>query len=552
MDNKFKIFCLSYNNEKWVSTHINSILNQTYDNYEVFYLDDCSTDNTLNEVKKLVGNNDKFKIVSNPKNVGNGTANTMNYFDEICDNENDIYVHLDGDDWFADSKVLEKINKEYVENDYWMTYGFYVAWHGGQDLRRASDTPDTVGQCLPHDDFVHKHSLYRQDKWRATHLRTYRNFLLKNIDKNDCISKIDNEYFWKAGDLSWAFPCLEMCPPEKIGNMEFITYVYNRYPENYARSVVRDSDDNRQYDIEIRNKKKYKRVSKVEELNGEKLPQVNVFGDFRERHTIPKDFSYVYNQTFGDFDLVVLQDNQIINYLDGNIKINKECPIIADVCEPPHLFEQKNVYERVKREAHKFDRILNWSKDLEDLPNYKFKPIVEISQWNLLPETELDKSLFRIYPKNKLVSFITSNKTLSDGHKFRLSCLDKVRENVDAYGRGINEIKCKLDGMKDYRFSVTVENGKFDNWFTEKIIDCFLSGTIPIYHGCDNIGDFFNKDGIITFNNEEELEDIISKLNDDDYGNRQQAVEDNFNIAFNRWMHTNDIYFNRYLKDMIL
>ena len=58
MDNKFKIFCLSYNNEKWVSTHINSILNQTYDNYEVFYLDDCSTDNTLNEVKKFI----KLKI----------------------------------------------------------------------------------------------------------------------------------------------------------------------------------------------------------------------------------------------------------------------------------------------------------------------------------------------------------------------------------------------------------------------------------------------------------------------------------------------------------
>ena len=550
MDNKFKIICPSYNNEKWVETHLGSILNQTYQNYEVLYINDCSTDNTLIKVNELVGDNPKFKIIDNKENKG-AAYNYIEYLNDFMDDDQEIIVHLDGDDWLSDSNVLEKINHKYNEKDYWMTYGFYVGWFGGDVLRRASDTPDTKGQCLPHSDFVHRNMLYRQDIWRATHLRTYKWFLFKNIDRKDFISDIDNEYFWKASDLSWAFPCLEMTPPDKIGALDFITYVHNRYPENNARSMERDSSDNDKYDFEIRNKKKYKRVTTIDELNGSKLPQVNVFGDFRERHTIPTDFSFVYNRTFGDFDIVVLQDDQILNYLNGNIKIEKKCPVVADICEPPHIGNQVNVRAIVKHSADKFDRILDWHEDLQHLPNYKFKPITEVSQWNLLPDTELDMSSFKIYPKSKKVSFITSNKTITDGHKFRLKCLDAVRDNVDAFGRGINEIKCKLDGMKDYKFSVTVENGKFNNWFTEKIIDCFLSGTIPIYHGCGNIGKYFNTDGIITFETESELKEILLALQDSDYEKRFSAVEENFNIALNEWMQTNDIYFNKNLKDLI-
>jgi len=131
-----------------------------------------------------------------------------------------------------------------------------------------------------------------------------------------------------------------------------------------------------------------------------------------------------------------------------------------------------------------------------------------------------------------------------------MRCVSAVKDKIDMYGRGINEIRCKLDGMKDYKFSVAMENGKFDNYFTEKIIDCFLSGTIPIYYGCDNIGDWFNTDGIISFNTIEELEDIISTLKDSDYEKRLKAVEDNFNRALGEW-EDNDRFFNRYLKEMI-
>ena len=54
MKTKFKIVVPSYNNEQWVEPNIASILNQTYDNFDVLYIDDASTDSTLQQVRRIV------------------------------------------------------------------------------------------------------------------------------------------------------------------------------------------------------------------------------------------------------------------------------------------------------------------------------------------------------------------------------------------------------------------------------------------------------------------------------------------------------------------
>lgn len=57
-----------YNSEKYIKNTINSILNQTYQDYELLIIDDASTDNSLNIVNEL--KNDKFIILKNEKNKG--------------------------------------------------------------------------------------------------------------------------------------------------------------------------------------------------------------------------------------------------------------------------------------------------------------------------------------------------------------------------------------------------------------------------------------------------------------------------------------------------
>ena len=45
--------------------------------------------------------------------------------------------------------------------------------------------------------------------------------------------------------------------------------------------------------------------------------------------------------------------------------------------------------------------------------------------------------------------------------------------------------------LRDYMYSVVIECTTDKNYFSEKIIDCFATMTIPIWYGCDNIGELF-------------------------------------------------------------
>ena len=402
-------------------------------------------------------------------------------------------------------------------------------------------------QGTPYSNFVHDFKLYRRDAWRASHLRTYRGKLFKAINKDDLKTLTTKEYYWHASDLAWAYPAMEMCPKNKIGVIDFYSHVYNQVPSNQVRTAEREHADNSQYELEIRNRKHYK-----EGLSGEKLPQVNVYGDYKERHTIPTTFSYVYNLPKGEFDLTFLQDETILQYLDGSIIVDQNKPIVAYVAEGPHLFNQKIIHERIIENHSKFDLILGWHESLHNLPNFKFKPIVEISQWNTLPEL-LDTNQFQIYNKNKLVSFISSDKNISPYHQFRLNCLNEVRSklsHVDVFGRNINPINSKLDGLKDYHFSVVMENGYFDHYFTEKILDAFLCGTIPLYYGCKNPEHYFDVNGIIQFETKEELLTQLQNLTPELYKSKLDSVKNNYKLAL-EWWEDNDRLFSKYLINVI-
>lgn len=135
------------------------------------------------------------------------------------------------------------------------------------------------------------------------------------------------------------------------------------------------------------------------------------------------------------------------------------------------------------------------------------------------------------FNKEKMISFITSNKNFAVGHRLRMEIVNNINNRFDLYGRGFNEIETKDQGLDDYMFSISVENISMENYFTEKIIDCFLTKTVPIYYGCTNIGNFYDKRGIIRFNNLNELNTIIDNLSQDKYNELLPYIEYNYKKA---------------------
>jgi glycosyltransferase involved in cell wall biosynthesis len=543
--NRFVIITPSYNNEDWVEYNLASIINQTYDNFKVLYIDDASIDGTYEKVKSIIEHDSRFTLIRNDENKG-AAYNYVEYIDFASDSDDDILVHLDGDDWFFDENTLSNLNKLYNDYDYWMTYGRFVCYDGSDRLIEST----VYG--VPHENFVHDHKLYRRDMFKASHLRTYRKFLFKSINKIDLKSLITGDYYWHAIDVAWGCIYQEMCPKNKIGVPDFFTCVYNMTPKNQVRSQERQSIENHKFEVEIRNRKKYK-----EGLSGDKLPLVNVFGEYRERNTIPTLFSYVYNQLNGEFDVTLIQDTEIIKYINGEIPI-KRGKIVADIHEPRHLLEHNSVYEIVFKNYEKFDRILTYDPQLLELPNAVFRNggyevVLNKNVHSLEYPVLSDEGLYNIYEKTKLVSFITSNKTITDGHRFRVACVNSLKElgsTIDIRGVGYHEVTGKIEALKDYRFSIAIENGISDNYFTEKILDCFLTGTIPIYRGCTNIGNFFNTNGIITFNTIDELINIVNNLNEETYESMLIYVKHNFEVAL-KYAYNNDKLYNIYLKDLI-
>lgn len=165
----------------------------------------------------------------------------------------------------------------------------------------------------------------------------------------------------------------------------------------------------------------------------------------------------------------------------------------------------------------------------------------------------------QIYPKTKMISMIGSSKTLCEGHEYRQKIIHRYSDRIDHYGRGFSDRELpwtyidengkeesgKLLGLRDYRFSIAMENDNYDVIFCEKITDCFTTGTIPIFWGTKKITELFNPDGIIF------LEDFdIDMCTEEYYLSKMNAIKENFDIACNM-LSAEDYFFVNYIKDHI-
>lgn len=97
------------------------------------------------------------------------------------------------------------------------------------------------------------------------------------------------------------------------------------------------------------------------------------------------------------------------------------------------------------------------------------------------------------------ISVICSNKAMIGGHRRRLRFVEQLLElsPMPRFGRGFRDLPDKWEGLAPFRYSVAVENSRHDHYWTEKIADCFLAGTVPIYWGAPNIRDYFPADAMI-------------------------------------------------------
>jgi len=140
----------------------------------------------------------------------------------------------------------------------------------------------------------------------------------------------------------------------------------------------------------------------------------------------------------------------------------------------------------------------------------------------------------KVHEKTKLFSIIASFKNSTSGQMLRHQVIGLNNPKLDVYGENFIKLgpeKHKIDGTKDYAFNVVLENEPWEYYFTEKLIDCLRTGSIPIYRGCTNIHEFFDTRGFYLVNSLDEINHLLNTLTIDDYNSKLEYVHKNFELA---------------------
>ena len=241
-DNKpffFNIVVPVFNAEKYIEKCISSIIKQTFKNYRVQIVDDCSTDSTYERAASLIKKHKNISIFRNSSRSGSlkNISDLLNK--KIEEPSKTIDILIDGDDYLYSGDVLNIIKDKYLQTNCLITYGSHLSSKGVQ------------GKKYP--GFIERFNLFRNYFWYASHLKTFRHDLWLSINPNDLLDQ-NGKYYSVASDLAIMFPMLEMA-----GNrqefMDEVLYVYN------DQNPIGDHKIRRKAQIlaakEIRKKKKY-------------------------------------------------------------------------------------------------------------------------------------------------------------------------------------------------------------------------------------------------------------------------------------------------------
>ena len=234
-----------------------------------------------------------------------------------------------------------------------------------------------------------------------------------------------------------------------------------------------------------------------------------------------KNVEFTNNNQDADIHIVGTWVNKI-----DNIKGKK---IIYIQQEPPEVkLPNKDVLDYSKLAISPFDiehdvkqiiapPVLQWTYDINVELKKNLGHVYSPSEVS----SNLEEKLYADVPeKTKLCSMIVSSKAFVQGQrdriKFTADIMEHFKNKIDYYGFGIKELKNKRDAIDPYLFSIAIENSAHENYWTEKIADVFLGHTMPIYHGCKNINNFFPSKSLVNiniYNKDEAIAQIENCLN---------------------------------------
>jgi hypothetical protein len=252
------------------------------------------------------------------------------------------------------------------------------------------------------------------------------------------------------------------------------------------------------------------------------------------RSTDPVFFRVAFYSTFG-FKRKLSLKNPIDVFIDILPLSTKRNPRILVLLEPDEISSIRE--DVLKLNQNHFDLILT------------FDPII-LNHFSNSKKFVFGTSWIKDFRFNKKefgVSTLIGGKSITALHRLRHQLVDllsldfnvklfffnSINQSFSSLDTRLLEMKSKNSKNELFfcQFHIAIENVVSENYFSEKLIDCFQSKTVPIYLGCPNIGDYFNINGIIVVRDYLDIVNALNKINLSTYHEMQEFVNINYELS---------------------
>jgi glycosyltransferase involved in cell wall biosynthesis len=220
---KFVVVIASYNNENYCEKNLLSVFDQSYDNYRVIYINDCSQDKTIQKVRDFIafkGFESRVELRNNSDRMGK-MQNLFNAY-QSCKND-EIIVCLDGDDALAHSNVFKELNAYYQNPNVWLTYGSAIVMPQAMIL---------IPECFT--DVEKKIGSMRKKPFDMHMLRTFYAGLFKKLKLKDLM--FNGEFLPSADDVQVMTSLFEMAPEHALCLTDVSYIINDENPERTFRT----------------------------------------------------------------------------------------------------------------------------------------------------------------------------------------------------------------------------------------------------------------------------------------------------------------------------
>lgn len=252
------------------------------------------------------------------------------------------------------------------------------------------------------------------------------------------------------------------------------------------------------------------------------------------RYAKYSDDKFVYWDEFAFSADGLPECDALLVFNNPSQRINTICfpeTVIAFMMEPGVPSENPWMFKGLEQYASVYSPLKNSSNTV---PSHGFLG------WHVLPNWS-ELSRLAVPEKKATMSCIASKLQQFKGHRLRynfINTLQKEIPSIDYFGKGSNYIVDKMDGLLPYRYSIAIENTSEPYYFTEKITDCFLAYTVPVYYGCKNIDKYFPEKSFICIDIEDPVkatEKIREVMENDDWQQRVSALQEARELVLNKY-----------------